>query len=611
MAFKSDLVDVGPPPCTIVPQHVPPPGVLRSIQPTPEQQAAALAAVRGQPAPAGTAPPRPLVNKSTKTSTPQRNSTLEGTTTLFALQSRINVLENAVEASDRQLASEKASRAAVESQLRALQTQRTEKDLEEFVLDQQPLGDDLGAQLAAAQAKCTALEQEGERLRRVSELVGAFEIRADEADLENVKLKAAAGEGERNRSELMDKLAASAARLEQKDAALDALRSEKNASESTAQEHAMEMAEDVRTAQQRSATLQEELDRAKADLDQAKLAETQRAAELKEAHEKLAQQATELEQMAVHRNGFTESTNAMHAQLTDQKTRNGELSGEVDALRSVNQALKEQRALFIQALSSLGLGHVKEAVLSGDISKLAAATPQDGAAAGEAMEIDRDAGAIALVRLGAPPNGTEEYCRACKEPSRREKHTCGRQRNAPAPVGERPSKAAKTSANPKGERATMPSASNVTRYLDGLLVMFGAVDADFENKLHELRRLGRLPAKSSPGEPSTLTLGHFHEILKLDGHDDRLEQPNGTFMTPRDMLLAHVKRSFDKVEESNANAVYQELFRWLTNQKFKGTSRHDLPQWDLQLDKTILQIVLALDPTRHAEIIRDMSDDDA
>merc|ERR1711977_778816 len=567
-----------------VPLAVPPPGVLRSIQPTPEQQAAALAAVRGQPAPAGTAPPRPLVNKSTKTSTPQRNSTLEGTTTLFALHSRINVLENAVEASDRQLASEKASRAAVESQLRALQTQRTEKDLEEFVLDQQPLGDDLGAQLAAAQAKCTALEQEGERLRRVSELVGAFEIRADEANLENVKLKAAA---------------------------LDALRSEKNASESTAQEHALNMAEEVRAAQQRSATLQEELDRAKADLDQAKLAETQRAAELKEAHEKLAQQATELEQMAVHRNGFTESTNAMHAQLTDQKTRNGELSGEVDALRSVNQALKEQRALFIQALSSLGLGHVKEAVLSGDISKLAAATPQDGAAAGEAMEIDRDAGAIALVRLGAPPNGTEEYCRACKEPSRREKHTCGRQRNAPAPVGERPSKAAKTSANPKGERATMPSASNVTRYLDGLLVMFGAVDADFENKLHELRRLGRLPAKSSPGEPSTLTLGHFHEILKLDGHDDRLEQPNGTFMTPRDMLLAHVKRSFDKVEESNANAVYQELFRWLTNQKFKGTSRHDLPQWDLQLDKTILQIVLALDPTRHAEIIRDMSDDDA
>merc|ERR1711977_380778 len=310
-----------------VPLAVPPPGVLRSIQPTPEQQAAALAAVRGQPAPAGTAPPRPLVNKSTKTSTPQRNSTLEGTTTLFALQSRINVLENAVEASDRQLASEKASRAAVESQLRALQTQRTEKDLDEFIFDQQqPLVDDLRAELAAAQAKCTALEQEGERLRRVSELVGAFEIRADEADLENVKLKAAAGEGERNRSELMDKLAASAARLEQKDAALDALRSEKNASESTAQEHALNMAEEVRAAQQRSATLQEELDRAKADLDQAKLAETQRAAELKEAHEKLAQQATELEQ---HRKGFIQSTNAMHNQLCATKKANDALQGRI------------------------------------------------------------------------------------------------------------------------------------------------------------------------------------------------------------------------------------------------------------------------------------------
>merc|ERR1711977_353497 len=333
-----------------VPLAVPPPGVLRSIQPTPEQQAAALAAVRGQPAPAGTAPPRPLVNKSTKTSTPQRNSTLEGTTTLFALQSRINVLENAVEASDRQLASEKASRAAVESQLRALQTQRTEKDLEEFVLDQQPLGDDLGAQLAAAQAKCTALEQEGERLRRVSELVGAFEIRADEADLENVKLKAAAGEGERNRSELMDKLAASAARLEQKDAALDALRSEKNASESTAQEHAMEMAEDVRTAQQRSATLQEELDRAKADLDQFKSTATQRTAELKEARGKLAQQEA---QMAEHRKGFIQSTNAMHNQLCATKKANDALQGRIAQLTTELDTLRGKLSAAERANATL------------------------------------------------------------------------------------------------------------------------------------------------------------------------------------------------------------------------------------------------------------------
>jgi len=304
MAFKSDLVDVGPPPYPIVPLPVAPLGVLRSIQPTPEQKAAVLAAVRGQPAPAGTAPPPPLVNKSTKTSTPQRNSTLGGTTALFEQLTQINELRNLLEASRRQLASEQASRAAVESQLTALRTQRTEKDLDEFILDP-PLVADLRAELAAAQAKCTALEQENERLRRMSELLSQFETRAEEADLENVKLKAAAGEGERSRSELMDKLAASAARLEQKEAALVALQGEKDASEST--------------AQQRSATLQEEL---------------------KEAREKLAQQATELEQMAVHRNGFTESTNAMHAQLTASKKANGDLQGRIAQLTTERETLR-------------------------------------------------------------------------------------------------------------------------------------------------------------------------------------------------------------------------------------------------------------------------------
>lgn len=514
---------------------------------------------------------------------------MEGTTTLFALQSRINELENALEVSGRQLASEKASRAAVELQLSTLQAQHAEKDLHEFILDP-PLVDDLRAQLAAAQAKCTALEQEVERLRRMSELLIQFETSADEAARKNVELEAAAREGERSRSELVDKLAASARRLAQEEAALVALQGEKDASESTAQTHAMEMAEEVRTAQQRSATLQEEL---------------------KEAREKLAQQETELEQMAVHRSGFVESTNAMHAQLTDQKTRNGELSGEVEALQDVNQALKKQRALVIQALTRLGLGDVKEAVLGGDISKLAAATPQDGAAAGEAMETDRDAGARALVSLGAPSRRKCNCDRLNVKASHRDWCKASPKNRAPPTEACVSAPGAKKAKVTKAERPTMPSAPTLKLYLDGLLIMFDAVDSDFENKLYELRCLGHLPAKSSPGEPSTLTLGHFHEILKLNGHDDRLEQPDGTFMTPREMMLAHVKRSFDKVEEPNANAIYQELFRWLINEKFNGTRRHELPQWDLQLGKTIMPIVLAIDPRRHAEMVRDMSDDDA
>merc|ERR1711977_652912 len=102
-------------------------------------------------------------------------------------------------------------------------------------------------------------------------------------------------------------------------------------------EHAMEMAEDVRTAQQRSATLQEELDRAKADLDQFKSTATQRTAELKEARGKLAQQEA---QMAEHRKGFIQSTNAMHNQLCATKKANDALQGRIAQLTTELDTLR-------------------------------------------------------------------------------------------------------------------------------------------------------------------------------------------------------------------------------------------------------------------------------
>merc|ERR1711977_470950 len=115
-------------------------------------------------------------------------------------------------------------------------------------------------------------------------------------------------------------------------------------------EHAMEMAEDVRTAQQRSATLQEELDRAKADLDQFKSTATQRTAELKEARGKLAQQEA---QMAEHRKGFIQSTNAMHNQLCATKKANDALQGRIAQLTTELDTLRGKLSAAERANATL------------------------------------------------------------------------------------------------------------------------------------------------------------------------------------------------------------------------------------------------------------------
>jgi len=562
MAFKSDLVDVGPPPYPIVPLPVAPLGVLRSIQPTPEQKAAVLAAVRGQPAPAGTAPPPPLVNKSTKTSTPQRNSTLGGTTALFEQLTQINELRNLLEASRRQLASEQASRAAVESQLTALRTQRTEKDLDEFILDP-PLVADLRAELAAAQAKCTALEQENERLRRMSELLSQFETRAEEADLENVKLKAAAGEGERSRSELMDKLAASAARLEQKEAALVALQREKKASESTAQEHALDMAEEVRTAQQCSATLQEELDRAKADLAQAKSTATQRTAELKQ-----------------HQIGFSVNSNNMYRRWSAAKKTNGDLKAQqaqeceklsaanatiatlerrVKEANDLNAVLTAQRVELVQELTELqakdgaagALMRMREDDSSDDDDS------SDEAGAGK---VDA-AGAEANVSFAAPV-----ACKGCDNPRSKRACTCGRKSKKRKASGgdESQSNVAKKAKVPP----TIVSANTVKAFIALLKFL-----DDVTEKVTDLRNNKSLDEDARVHLLESTRFGPFHLSVPKDGEwkvkdacEWGVDHTNTLFQGRRISRSEYMRKFFTTAtQDCRGTGVHQAGLRFLQN----------------------------------------------
>lgn len=186
---------------------------------------------------------------------------------------------------------------------------------------------DLETTLAAEQAKCTALNEEVEQLRRMSEAAATDARKAEEAQATKIAELHEAVQTEQKRSSAVQiELEGWMHSLETVDAERDG---------------ANEM---LKNAIRLYANLCEDYALTCKDATDADEHATKRSgdaldctAELNEARGKLAQQEA---QMAEHRKGFTQSTNAMHTQLTATKKANGELQGRIAQLTTELETLR-------------------------------------------------------------------------------------------------------------------------------------------------------------------------------------------------------------------------------------------------------------------------------
>jgi hypothetical protein len=186
---------------------------------------------------------------------------------------------------------------------------------------------DLDAKLAAEQAKCTALNEEVERLRRMSEAVATDAREAEEAQAATI-------------AELREAVQTEQKRLSAVQIELDGWMHSFETVEFE-RDGANEMVENglrlyVNLCEDYALTCKDA-----ADADEHATKKTGDAldctAELNEARGKLAQQEA---QMAEHRKGFTHSTTAMHEQLTATKNANEELQGRIARLTTELDTLR-------------------------------------------------------------------------------------------------------------------------------------------------------------------------------------------------------------------------------------------------------------------------------